>query len=346
MASSEHIEILNRGVKVWNHWRRENRLITPDLSRFDLGAIDLRDSDLRKANLRMTNLRGADLRWANLRIADLKDSDLGRANLRMADLSRSDLRGADLRGADLRDSDLSGSDLRWADLKDANLSKSNLFGADLAGAILVNSNLSMANLINSTVYGISAWNANLDRALQKDLIISNADEPIITVDNLEVAQFIYLLINNQNIRAVIDTLTTKSVLILGMFTSERKVILNALRKALRQKNYLPILVDFENSASRDVTETIGSLARLARFIIADLTNTERISQVLQSLVPNLPSVTVRPIIQNGQKGCTEYELFKHSSWVMPLLEYEDEAWLLANLTTKIIEPAEAKASFL
>jgi hypothetical protein len=37
------------------------------------------------------------------------------------------------------------------------------------------------------------------------LVITDGDEPEITVDTIEVAQFIYLLLHNQKIRDVIDT---------------------------------------------------------------------------------------------------------------------------------------------
>ena len=50
--------------------------------------------------------------------------------------------------------------------------------------------------------------------MQKNLIITPHGEPAITVDNLEVAQFIYLLLNNESVRRVIDTITSKVVLIL------------------------------------------------------------------------------------------------------------------------------------
>ena len=40
------------------------------------------------------------------------------------------------------------------------------------------------------VYGISAWNVHLAGAYQVDLVITPPDEPEITVDNIEVAQFI------------------------------------------------------------------------------------------------------------------------------------------------------------
>ena len=68
------------------------------------------------------------------------------------------------------------------------------------GAQLVETNLENANLTGCHIYGISAWNLKLEGAQQKDLIITNKNEPVITVDNLEVAQFIYLLLHNQKIR--------------------------------------------------------------------------------------------------------------------------------------------------
>ncbi|MFN8372994.1 MAG: hypothetical protein U0694_08960 [Anaerolineae bacterium] len=82
-------------------------------------------------------------------------------------------------------------------------------------------------------FGISAWDVKLDGAIQSDLVITDVDEPEIRVDNLEVAQFIYLLLNNQKIRDVIDTITSKAVLILGRFTDERKAVLDYICEELR-----------------------------------------------------------------------------------------------------------------
>lgn len=50
--------------------------------------------------------------------------------------------------------------------------------------------------------------------------------------------FIYLLLNNEEIRDAIDTIAKKAVLIIGRFTPERKFILEAIRTALKWKNLL------------------------------------------------------------------------------------------------------------
>ena len=129
--------------------------------------------------------------------------------------------------ADLRQADLSRANLGQANLLDATLSR-----ATLSGAVLVDTILNGATLTQYSIYGISVWNAHLEGAKQDNLVITHPFEPTITVDNLEVAQFIYLLLNNTEIREVINTLTTKSVLILGRFTLERKTVLDALKDEL------------------------------------------------------------------------------------------------------------------
>lgn len=82
--------------------------------------------------------------------------------------------------------------------------------------------MTQANLTGARVYGASAWNLQTAGAVQNDLRITPIEEPEITVDDLAMAQFIYLLLNNANVCGVIDTITSKVVLILGRFTESRK----------------------------------------------------------------------------------------------------------------------------
>jgi len=152
-----------------------------------------------------------------------------------------------------------------------------------------------------------------------------------------------LLLHNEVIRDVIDTITSKVVLILGRFTPERKRVLDALREELRKRNYSPVLFDFEKPTNRDITETVSTLAHMARFVIADITEAKSIPQELSLIVPNLPSVPVQPLILTSQHEYGMFEHFTRYSWVLPVYRYSDEKSLLQALQEKIIAPAEQKA---
>jgi hypothetical protein len=268
------------------------------------------------------------------------------ADLRGADLFKADLRGADLRGADLREAHLRQADLVGANFSETNLGEANLTEANLQSVILVNTRLSNANLTGCRVHGLSAWDLDLEGAIQANLVITRHDQPEITVDDLEVAQFVYLLLNNQKIRHIIDTITSKAVLILGRFTPERKAILDALREELRRRGYLPILFDFERPAGQTITETVSLLARMARFVVADLTDAKSIPQELSMIVPDLPSVPVQPLLLEGSDEYSMFEHFRRYPWVLPTHVYASPERLIAELGERVIGPADAKADEL
>ena len=222
-----------------------------------------------------------------------------------------------------------------------------LSGVNLNETSLIKTNFSHANLSNCSIYGIAAWDIQLDeQTVQKNLTITPPDQPAITVDNLKIAQFIYLLLNNKEIREVIDTITSKVVLILGRFTRERKRVLDALRNELREKDYLPIVFDFQKPANRDLTETVSTLAHMARFVIADITDPKSIPQELKTIVPNLPSVVVQPLLHTRSKEYGMFEHFKSFPWVLEAYRYTSVDRLLASLKEHVIEPAEQKAQEL
>src|SRR6266702_6952680 len=258
-----------------------------------------------------------------------------RADLTNANLSETDLGGADLRGANLY----------GANLINTNLSEANLREANLSVAILVRTDMTYAILNDCVIHGVSAWDVELAGVTQNNLVITAADQPSITVDNLKVAQFIYLLLNNEEIRHVINTLTTKVVLILGRFTPERKLILDALRDELRKHDYLPILFDFDTPNSRNVTETVRTLAHLSRFVIADLTDSSSVPQELYTIVPTL-AVPVQPLLEGSKREYSMFIDFARYHWVLPIHRYSSFADLLASLREKVIVPAEQKAEEL
>jgi hypothetical protein len=228
----------------------------------------------------------------------------------------------------------------------------NLYGATLCGAnlgeamlyhaALVDTDLTRADLTGCRIFGVSAWDLKLEGAKQRNLIITNVDEPEITVDNIEVAQFVYLLLHNEKIREVIDTITSKAVLILGRFTEERKAVLDALREELRKRDYLPILFDFEKPRSRNTDETITLLARMARFVVADISDAKSVLQELRAVVPDLPSVPIQPIILATQEEPGMFDFYRNFRTFLKVHRYLSQEQLIAELGEKVIRPAELK----
>jgi uncharacterized protein YjbI with pentapeptide repeats len=363
MANQEQVEMLKQGVQVWNKWRAGNLGFQVDL----FGA-DLSGANLREANLSGADLRQADLWKADLWKADLSEADLSGANLMGASLSRAylgearlygaHLFGADLSGADLKEADLSSADLReanlnetdlreallmGADLKRANLSGADLREANLRGTSLIRTVIDKAKISGSLVYAINVLDLKGEFEEQKDLIITPSNTSMITVDNIKVAQFIHLILNNEEIQEVINTLISKSVLILGRFSlPERQSILDALRNKLREYNLIPIVFDFDRPTDKDFTETIKILAGLSLFVIADITNPKSSPLELQATVPDY-QIPFVPIIQEGEQPfAMMVDLQKKYNWVLDTLSYGSIEALLKALKSAIIDPAIKK----
>jgi uncharacterized protein YjbI with pentapeptide repeats len=316
----------------------------------DLYEADLRGADLREAVLIGTDLSGADLSKADLSKADLSEADLLEASLTGASLIEAELSRANLGGANLHKADLSKAKLSGTKLSGADLSKASLSGADLSGANLIHANLVETDLANAAltgcrIYGVSAWGLNLDGAKQQDLVITPPGEPEITADNIEVAQFIYLLLYNQTIREVIDTITCKAVLILGRFPAGRKKALDALRDELRNRGCLPITFDFEGPSNRNTSETITLLARMARFVIADISDAKGVLQELRTIVPNLPSVPVQPIILAMEEPGM-FDFYRPMQRFLKVHRYDSQEHLIADLGERVIRPGETKVQEL
>ena len=361
MVKRQHLDLLRQGIIAWNQWRKDNPDIQPNLREVDLRQADLSGADLSEANLwgarfsgartRRAHLSKAPLRkvnrkWASLSGANLSSSRLRGARLSGVDLSGANLSGADLWGADLSEADLSGADLSGADLseadlRDADMSNANLSNAVLIGANLIRSNLSYAALTYCRIYGISAWDVQLEGATQSDLIITPTSDPIISVDNLKVAQFIYLLLNNQEIRDVLNSVIERGVLLLGRFGDGGLDILHAIAAKLREMKYLPMIFEFDRLDSRNFTETVQILVGLSRFVIVDLSGPS-VPQELYATIPHL-KVTFIPIIEKGRKIYSMFPDLLEYPWVLkPIVEFENKEHLMKLLPSKVIAPAEEK----
>jgi hypothetical protein len=325
MGNPDHISILKSGVHNWNQWRRENPTVSPDLSRAELQRLDLYEADFHKTNLVDARMMGVDATRANFEDSDLNGVFINDARAWYARFWKCNLRGAYLWGTDFREADFSGADLS---------------GANLRNTQLVMTKFCSAHLDGCKIYGVSAWDVDLQGASQTNLVISHPHHPNqITVGNLEVGQFIYLLLNNAKIREVIDTIGRKGVLLLGRFSGGRMAVLERLQTELSRRDYIPIVFNFEKPETKDFTETVRLLAGMSHFVIVDLTSPRSVPLELQATVPDC-FVPFVPIIEKGEEPFSMFVDLSRKHWVLNPIRYSSVDRLVQVLETDVIAPAE------
>lgn len=337
-------------LQKWDLWRKRTGEV-PDLRRADLGDLDFEPIiDLSHARLCGANLSASVIRCGDLRYADLRDCDLRHTDLSYADLSSAKLIGANLSHTLLTGADLRNADLRRSFLVGTSMNQANLEGADLRGAM---------------VWGISTWNIERDdNTRQEGLLVVPHLEPLeildpderakyyrasqrpeynIRVNDIKVAHFATLLIQNPMIGSVINAAADKIVLLLGRFVGREKDVLNTLRKKLPSFGYIPVVFDFAEPENRDTIETVAILAGLSNFVIANLSKPRSTPLEAQLVIPAI-AVPFVPIVREGEQPFAMFTALQRKyPWVLQTVTYRDEKNLLRKLKKAVIEPAERAA---
>lgn len=303
-------------------------------------SVNLREANLNNALVFGANISGSDLTGASLIETNLARAILGNTNLSGADLTRAKFKEATLRGAILRRVILKDTDLTEANLTAADLTEADLTNGWLCGATLVETNLTKAILTGCKVYGISAWDVQLEGAEQNNLVITFPDKPAITVDNVEIAQFIYMLLKHKKLRDILNATMERGVLLLGRFKDGGLELLQSIAAKLREINYLPIIFDFPKPDNRNYKETVITLAGLSKFVIADLSG----PSVPIELGATIPSFKIPfvPIIEKGREVPVMLHELLEESWVLSLVEFASKEHLMELLPSRVFEPAEKK----
>jgi uncharacterized protein YjbI with pentapeptide repeats len=329
------------GSKLGNAYLSKSDFTFADLSYANLSGSDISEANFRSAKLDHSFLVDASLVGARCHHASFREANLTSATLRQADLSAASFLGAHCDSADFEEALL----IR-ADLTAASCAYANFRNADLRLAGLVRANLVKADLSGALVYGASVWDARLEEVRQKGLIVNREGTKgaVVSVDDIEVAQFIYLLLRSDRLRKVIDVVTRKLVLVLGRFSAERKGVLDRIVIELRDMGFVPVLFDFPPVPSRNLTETVSTLAHLAYFVVADLSDPRSVPQELQRVVPHLPSVPVQPLVAQGQTPYGMFDDLRDYGSVLPPLRYasaEDAARLVREKVLGEVEKRNA-----
>jgi uncharacterized protein YjbI with pentapeptide repeats len=319
-------------------------LFKANLSQADLAGANLNGADLSEALLIRANLSGASFVGACLKGANLGQASLFRAKLTKAILSRASFFKADLSQADLSEADLEGANLQEAVLEQTSLRSANIANANLCFATLLRTNLEGAILDNAAVYGTSLWDVNTSDSRQRDLDIMPARQPILSVDSLQTAQLVGMLLHHKRARYDVFSITLNTVLVIGRFPQERKAVLESIKEALRGGDYAPLVLDYHQPGSGDTNETVKTLGQMSRFIVADLTEDRRIAETLDAVVHFLPSIPIQPIGQSGREQSVADSHYQRYRWVLPFWRFQDPDDLAARFGSEVVAPAERKAA--
>lgn len=146
-----------------------------------------------------------------------------------------------------------------------------------------------------------------------------------------------------NFGEIMSELSRRRVLILARFSARRLPVLTAIKARLAQhrNRYIPELFTFTRPDSRDLVESILGFAALSRFVIADLSEPRSLPQELQAIVPNLQSVPIVPIINEGGREFATFEsIARRPNVVQPTVRYRNVADLETKLDGLIVDAAE------
>lgn len=350
MTKEDQITELNKGYESWNRLRHSNWGLEIDLSGIELRNIDLSQYYLSYSNLSGTVFSGVKFDDTKLIGCELQNSKFINCDGTNTFLSRSDLFNTEINTCTFLAPVAAGTKFHNCNIIHSDIFHANFISAEFNSAVILDtylnystfakSNLTKCLLKECHIYGINTWDI-IGEPTQENLIVSERG-PGLSLDNIKVAQFLYLMIENSELRNIIDTITSKVVLILGRFYTERKEVLDAIKAELKKKGFVPVIFDFVNAENRNLTETIKLLGAMSSFIVADITDAKSIPQELSHIVPFHSSIPVVPIIQSDQKEYAMMESFYKYPWVLKLYEYENKVKLIEVIDSQIIGAALKK----
>jgi hypothetical protein len=240
-----------------------------------------------------------------------------------ADLRGANLMGTSLMGADLSAANLEGAHLMGANFHEANLAKANLKGANLTAVSLVGAKTDGAIFADCSVYGVSICNLEGRPGLQSNLVITPQGESPITADDLETAQFVHLLIAGKKVPLILETVQSRLILVLGNFNSERKPVLDVIRDCAQQHDYTPVVAHFVTPVSRGMEDKIQQLSKYVRFVVADLSDSQAVVQLLTHSDSKFTSVPIQPILRASAADSNLPESAVQSQVIHPTVTYHD-----------------------
>jgi hypothetical protein len=333
MSNEDPSLIVRQGAAAWNAWCAENRQSVV------FSAPQWYDSPGRG---------GVQLKGPNR--LDFSGMNLSNVFIQRAFAEGLNLRDSIFEDAHFEEGDFSGANFSGATFRNTKFNKTILTRAIFDDATFVNCSLNRVNLVEASflvkeitetvVYGLSAWDMAIsDESKQSKLVIEKTYELYsdlvaqgkvpMTVDDIELAQFIHYLGNHKKMRDTLNILSEMGVLLLGRFKDGGLERLYTLRELLKGKGYMPMIFDFDRPDSSSLIDTVVTMAGLAKFVVADLSGPS-VGQELSAIL----SSTRKPVFAFGKPNALIGDLADKSGTEIVM---GDESRLLMSLEESLPE---------
>jgi uncharacterized protein YjbI with pentapeptide repeats len=331
MAHDEASTIVLQGAAVWNAWRDRNPapLLFSRPRWYDSpgrGGVQLKGGN--RLDFSGINLSGAMILGAFAEGLNLRGAIFDGTVIDEGDFSRANLSGATFRNTKFNKTIFTDANFDGATFVNCNLNRINLAGASFR----------VKEITETVIYGISAWDLTISAdSRQSKLVIEKSYElysdliqqgkiPMM-VDDIELAQFIYYLSDHKRLRGTLNILNEKGVLLLGRFKDGGLERLYTLRQFLQDRGYMAMIFDFTRPDNLSFTETIVTMAGLAKFVIADLSGPS-VGEELHAIFAEMK----KPVFTFGGSNALSGDLADRTG--APILR-GDEANLVASLEANL-----------
>ncbi len=330
-------EIILQGASAWNVWQTENKMPVSFAKPFWYESRDRQGRMIKGANS-----------------VDFSGIQMNNVSVFNAFAEGLNVQNATITGCHFEEGDFSRANFSNTVFINTKFNKTILTDASFTGVTFINCNLNRVNLANAdfslkeiretVVYGISAWDLKTNPEMkQSKLVIEKSYElysdiiasgriPMM-VDDIEMAQFVYYLSSHKKMRNMINILNSKGVLLLGQFRDGGLERLYKLMDWLRERNYTPMLFDFDRPENLDYTETVITMAGLSKFILADLSG----GSVPQELHATLTNFEKPVIAYSNQPAYSMFKDLKRKNRFSFDFVFTDEQDLYTKMDTYIKE---------
>lgn len=333
MTRDDPSRILMQGAERWNAWR-EQHPGPVDFTRpnwYDCpgpGGVQIKGEN--RVNFSGMNLSGLSVYNAFAEGLHLRNATFEGTRFEEGDFSRADFSGSTFRSTMFNKTILTGATFDGATFVNCNLNRVNLVGASFR----------VKEITETVVYGIAAWDLQTSADMkQSKLVIERTYEfysdlvqqgkvPM-TVDDIELAQFVYYLSNHKKMRDTLNILNDRGVLLLGRFKEGGLERLYAMREWLQRKGYMAMIFDFARPDNLSLTETVVTMAGLSKFVVVDLSGSS-VPAELQAILGQIK----KPVLACGDP----YALFPDLADQTSLVVVEgDDSNLLSDLEDSLPE---------